>query len=90
MDIFVIARLKSTYEEWKSLFDEHATVRSAFCDESKTLVGQADDMTALISFFDVNMEGMGSMMADPEFQKLTEPYVEEHIVYTLSPLAHSP
>jgi len=45
------------------------------------------DTTALISIFDVDMEKMGAMMADPEFQKLTEPLVEEHIVYTLSPLA---
>jgi hypothetical protein len=41
----------------------------------------------LISIFDVDMEKMGAMMADPEFQKLTETLVEEHIVYTLSPLA---
>jgi hypothetical protein len=32
------------------------------------------------------MAAMGAMMADPEFQKLTENYVEEHIPYSITPL----
>ena len=54
------------------------------CDESKTLVGKADDSTALVTLFNVDMEAMAEMMSNPEFQKLTEDYVEKHIPFTLS------
>ena len=33
------------------------------------------------------MAAMGAMMADPEFHKLTEDYVVEHIPYSITPLA---
>ena len=56
------------------------------CDESKTLVGKADDSTALVTLFNVDMEAMAEMMSNPEFQKLTEDYVEKHIPFTLSPI----
>ena len=55
-------------------------------DKSKTLVGKADDATALVTLFDVDMEAMGGMMSNPEFQKLTEDHVEKHIPFTLSPI----
>ena len=87
MDIHLIIKLKSTYEAWHDLFVNDAENRSNICDESKTLVGKADDATALVTLFGVDMEAMGAMMADPEFQKLTEDYVEEHIPYSISPLA---
>ena len=87
MDIHLIVKLKSTYEAWHDLFVNDAENRSKICDESKTLVGKAEDATALVTLFDVDMEAMGAMMADPEFQKMTEDYVEEHIPYSISPLA---
>jgi hypothetical protein len=37
--------------------------------------------------FDVDMAAMGAMMDDPEFQKLTEDYVVEHIPYSITSLA---
>ena len=79
MDIHLIVKLKPKYEAWHDLFVNDAENRSKRCDESKTLVSKADDATALVTLFDVDMESMGAMMADPEFQKLTEEYVEEHI-----------
>ena len=86
MDIHVIIKLKSSYEAWNGIFVNDADNRSKICDESKTLVGKADDSTALVTLFDVDMAAMGAMMADPEFQKLTEDYVEEHIPYSITPL----
>ena len=86
MDIHVIVKLKSTYEAWHDIFVNDAENRSKICDESKTLVGKADDATALITLFDVDMEAMGEMMADPDFHKLTEDYVEEHIPYSITAL----
>ena len=41
-------------------------------DKSKTLVGKADDATALLTLFNIDMEAIGAMMSDPEFHKMTE------------------
>jgi hypothetical protein len=86
MDIHLIVKLKSSYEAWHELFVNDVDNRSKICNDSKTLVGKADDSTALVTLFDVDMAAMGAMMADPEFQKLTENYVEEHIPYSITPL----
>ena len=86
MDIHLIVKLKSSYEAWHEVFVNDVDNRSKICDESKTLVGKANDSTALVTLFDVDMAAMGAMMADPEFQKLTENYVEEHIPYSITPL----
>ena len=86
MDIHLIVNLKSTYEAWHDLFVNDAENRSKICDGSKTLVGKADDANALVTMFDVDMEAMGEMMADPEFHKLTEVFVEEHIPYSITAL----
>jgi hypothetical protein len=40
-----------------------------------------------VTLFDVDMAAMGAMMDDPEFQKLTEDYVVEHIPYSITSLA---
>ena len=86
MDIHLIVKLKSSYEAWHELFVNDVDNRSKICNDSKTLVGKADDSTALVTLFDVDMAAMGAMMADPEFHKLTENYVEEHIPYSITPL----
>ena len=87
MDVHIIEKLKSSYEVWHQLFVSHSDTRSQMCDESRTLVAKANETTAIVTIFDVDIEAMGGMMADPEFQKLTEDYVEEHIPYSISPLA---
>ena len=87
MDIHIIVKLKSSYEAWHELFVNDAENRSRICGEGRTLVGKADDVTALVTLFDVDMAAMGAMMEDPEFQKFTEDYVVEHIPYSISPLA---
>ena len=86
MDVHVVVKLQSSYGAWHELFINDAENRTKICDESKTLVGKADDATALVTLFDVDMEAMGAMMSDPEFHKITENYVEEHIPFTLSPI----
>jgi hypothetical protein len=86
MDIHLIVKLKSSYEAWHDLFINDAENRSKMCDESRTLAGKADDSTALVTLFDVDMEAMGAMMEDPDFQKLTEDYVEEHVPYSITAL----
>ena len=86
MDIHIIAKLKSSYEAWHQLFVDDADRRSQMCDESRTLVAKANETTAVITIFDVDMEAMGAMMADPDFQKMAEDYVEEHIPFSLTPI----
>ena len=86
MDIHIIVKLKSSYEAWHNLFLKDADNRSNICDESRTLVGQANASTAVITLFGVNKAAMEGMMTDPEFQRMTADYVEEHIVYSLTPL----
>jgi len=87
MDIHPIVKLKSSYEAWHELFVNDAENRSKICNESRTLLDKADDATALVTLFNVDMAAMGAMMEDPEFQKLTEDYVVEHIPYSITPLA---
>ena len=86
MDIHLIVKLKSSYEAWHELFINDAEKRSTICDDSRTLVGKANDKTALVTFFNVDMAAMRAMMEDPEFHKLTENYVEEHIPFSITPL----
>ena len=86
MDVHVIVKLKSSYEAWHAVFADDGENRSKICDDSKTLVAKANDSTALVTFFDVDMEAMGAMMSDPEFHKLTEDLVVEHIPYTMTPI----
>ena len=86
MDVHIIVKLKSSFEAWHQLFLHDSDRRSQICDESRTLVGKANEKTAIVTVFGVDMEAMGAMMADPEFQKMTENYVEEHIPYSLTPL----
>ena len=86
MDVHIIVKLKSSFEAWHQLFVNDSVRRSQICDENRTLVGKANENTAIVTVFGVNMEAMAAMMADPEFQKMTENYVEEHIPYSLTPL----
>ena len=87
MDLHIIVKIKSSYQEWKALFDLHSEKRAQLCDESKTLVGEVDTTTATVTLFSVDVEAMGAMMADPEFIKMTEEHVEEHIRYVINPLS---
>ena len=86
MDVHVIVKLKSSYESWYELFTNDGDKITKICDESRTLVGKANDTTALVTLFDVDMEAMGKMMMDPEFHKLTKDYVEEHSAYIITPV----
>ena len=90
MDVHIIVKLKSSYEAWLQLFVDDADRRSQLCDESRTLVAKANETTAVITVFDVDMEAMGAMMADPDFQKKVADYVEEHIPYSMTPLEPPP
>tara|TARA_Y100001970_G_scaffold294373_1_gene452135 strand:+ start:37732 stop:37995 length:264 start_codon:yes stop_codon:yes gene_type:complete len=86
MDMHIIVKLKSSYEDWHQLFLGDGQNRSKICNESKTLVAKANNNTALVTLFEVDMNALAAMMANPEFIKKTEEYVEEHIPYTITEL----
>ena len=87
MDIHIIVKLKSSYEDWHKLFLEDTDNRAKICNENRTLVGKANEKTAVITLFDVDEAAMKGMMKDPDFQKMVEPYVEKHIPFALTPIS---
>ena len=87
MDIHIIVKLKSSYEDWHKLFLEDTDNRAKICNENRTLVGKANEKTAVITLFDVDEAAMKWMMEDPDFQKMVEPYVEKHIPFALTPIS---
>ena len=86
MDVHLIVKLKSSFNTWHDAFIDHVDNRSKVCDESRTLVGKANDTTALVTLFNVDMTAMGEMMADPEFVKMNAKLVKEIIPHSITPL----
>ena len=86
MDIHLIVKLKSSFNVWHEAFIGYVDIRSKVCDESKTLVGKANETTALVALFDVDMVAMGVMMAVSEFVKMNAKLVEEMIPHSITPL----
>jgi hypothetical protein len=83
MKFMVTVHLKASYESWKKLFDND-TARADFCDESRTLVGQVGDRTALIALFGVDEQKMNARLSSPEFAEMVKDFVVKHDVYTLT------
>ena len=86
MDVHLIIKLQSSYEAQEEIFISHVDVSSSICDESKTLFAKANVTIALVTIFDVDMEGMGKMMSDPEFIKMNEGLSEQIIPYAINQL----
>jgi hypothetical protein len=78
--------LKSSYEVWHKSFVDHKAERAKICDESRTLVAKANETTALVSCFAVDMPAFKSMIQDPVFIKMNEPMASNMMLYTLTPL----
>ena len=87
MDVHIIVKLKSSYEDWHKLFLDDKDNRKKICNEARTLVDKANDKTAVVTLFDVDELAMKGMMENPDFQKMVEPYVEEHIPFALTPMS---
>ena len=89
MDILLLAHLTSSYNDWKVIFDEDAEARKAIISGA-TLVAQADEKTAMIVFYGVDMEAMATFLGTPEFAERTAHLVSGHTVYSISELSPSP
>ena len=49
-------------------------------------MGKADDSTAIVTLFKVDIAAMGAMMAGSEFVKMNAKLVEEIIPHSITPL----
>ncbi len=53
----------------------------------EVLVGQADENTAMVVAYGVDLEAMAEFMGAPEFAERTAQFVSHHTIYNLSELA---
>tara|TARA_B100002003_G_scaffold152303_1_gene141146 strand:+ start:303 stop:581 length:279 start_codon:yes stop_codon:yes gene_type:complete len=65
MDLLIIVHIKSSYDGWKAVFDSNLAGRQEFADETRTRVAKADDNTAMVQLFDVDMQKMSEIINDP-------------------------
>ena len=86
VDILLLAHLTSSYDDWRVVFDEDTEARKAIIS-GETLVAQADEKTAMIVFYGVDMEAMATFLGTPEFAERTSHLVSGHTVYSISELA---
>ena len=86
MDLLLIAHLVAPYDEWKAVFDGDAEVRAQFMS-GEVLVGQADETTAMVVAYGVDLEAMAEFMGAPEFAERTAQFVSHHTIYNLSEVA---
>ena len=78
MDLLIIVHIKSSYDAWKSVFDSDPVGRQEFADETRTRVAKADDNTAMVQLFDVDMQKMSKVLNDPN--STAAEVMAEHIV----------
>ena len=86
MDVHLVIKLKNFYDVCEKVFINHADFKSKICDKSETLFAKENDKTALFTIFDVDMEGIGKLISDPEFIKLNQGLSEEILPYAINPL----
>jgi hypothetical protein len=82
----ITVHLKSGYAGWKEIFDNDSGARAEYCNESRTMVAQVDERTALIAMFDVDQAKMQTRLSSPEFAKMVEDTVVKHDAYELREL----
>ena len=78
MDLLIIVHIKSSYDGWKAVFDSDLAGRQEFADETRTRVAKADDNTAMVQLFDVDMQKMSQMVNNPNSP--VADIMAEHIV----------
>ena len=89
MDLLIIVHIKSSYEAWKAIFNSNPATREEFADESRTRVAKADDNTAMVQLFDVDMQKMSEMINDPNspVADVMADHVEKRDVYKVEQMS---
>ncbi|MEE3196086.1 MAG: hypothetical protein VX260_03915 [Candidatus Neomarinimicrobiota bacterium] len=78
MDLLIIVNIKSSYDSWKAIFDSNTADRQEFADETRTRVAKADDNTAMVQLFDVDMQKMSKVLNNPN--STAAEVMAEHVV----------
>ena len=86
MDLCIVVHIKSTYDNWKAIFDKDPGGRNSFVDENRTRVGKVDDNMAMVQLFDVDMQKMAKMMNDSNspVKAIMEEHVLKQEIYTIT------
>ena len=78
MDLLIIVNIKSSYDSWKAIFDSNPADRQEFADETRTRVAKADDNTAMVQLFDVDLQKMSKVLNNPN--STAAEVMAEHVV----------
>ena len=78
MDLLIIVNIKSSYDSWKAIFDSNPADRQEFADDTRTRIAKADENTAMVQLFDVDMQKMSKVLNDPNSPAAKE--MAEHVV----------
>ena len=78
MDLLIIVHIKSSYDGGKAVFDSNPAGRQEFADDSRTRVAKADNNTAMVQLFDVDMQKMSTILNDPN--STVAEVMAEHVV----------
>ena len=85
MDLLIRVSLNSSFAEWKAKFDEDAEERQKFMS-GEVLVSQADEETALVVAYGVDVPAMAEFMGTPDFAEATADFVKSHTIYNIAEL----
>jgi len=88
-DMLIFVDIRSSFEEWKALFDQDYDMRSEMSDAENTIVTKVDDKNAMVFMPAVDMEKMQQRFAAMEAgsdtnAKLVREHVNAHNVYLAS------
>ena len=78
MDLLIIVNIKSSYDSCKAIFVSNPVERQEFADETRTRVAKADDNTAMVQLFDVDMQKMSKVLNNPN--STAAEVMAEHVV----------
>ena len=81
MEMLVIAKFTSSYDEWKSIYDGDFELRKTFMKDD--LVGKVDNTTAMIKATITNPEQMEKVMRE-RIAEIAPALGLEHEMYTLT------
>ena len=76
MDLLIRVSLNSSFAEWKAKFDEDAEERQKFMS-GEVLVSQADEETALVVAYGVDVPAMAEFMGTPDFAEGVSAFLEK-------------
>ena len=89
MDLLIVVYIKSSYDDWKAVFDADPAGREEFADDTRTRVAKVDDNTAMVQLFDVDMQKMSKILNDPNspVADVMADHIEKRDVYKVEQMS---